>query len=101
MKIEKVYIGAWFQRTTLQLSEVFDFLRFATSELKLEPKKLKELRLMLGCTQAQMANLLGITVRGYRNYELGAREPELSVLIKLADYFNVSLDELVGRVFPK
>ena len=43
MKIEKVYIGAWFQRTTLQLSEVFDFLRFATSELKLEPKKLKEL----------------------------------------------------------
>ena len=25
---------------------------------------------MLGCTQAQMANLLGITVRGYRNYDL-------------------------------
>lgn len=43
MKIEKVYIGAWFQRTTLQLSEVYDFLRFATSELALEPKKLKNL----------------------------------------------------------
>ena len=64
-------------------------------------KKLKKLRFMLGCTQAQMAELLGITVRGYRNYELGAREPSLSVLIKLADYFNVSLDELVGREFPK
>lgn len=64
-------------------------------------KKLKQLRLMLNCTQTQMAELLGITVRGYRNYELGAREPELSVLIKLADYFNVSLDELVGRQFPK
>ena len=65
------------------------------------PKKLKQLRLVLHATQAQMAELLGITVRGYRNYELGAREPELSVLIKLADYFNVSLDELVGRKFPK
>ncbi len=65
------------------------------------PKKLKKLRLILHATQAQMAELLGITVRGYRNYELGAREPELSVLIKLADYFNVSLDELVGRKFPK
>ena len=64
-------------------------------------QKLKKLRLLLGCTQAQMADLLGITVRGYRNYELGAREPELSILIKLADYFNVSLDELVGRQFPK
>ena len=64
-------------------------------------KKLKQLRLLLGCTQTQMAELLGITVRGYRNYELGAREPELSILIKLADHFNVSLDELVGRQFPK
>jgi transcriptional regulator with XRE-family HTH domain len=63
--------------------------------------KLKQLRLMLGYTQAQMADFLGITARGYRNYELGAREPELSVLIKLADRFNVSLDELVGRNFPK
>lgn len=65
------------------------------------PNNLKQLRLALNCTQAQMADLLGVTVRGYRNYELGAREPELSVLIKLADYFNVSLDDLVGRDFPK
>ncbi len=64
-------------------------------------QKLKQLRLLLGCTQSQMADLLGITVRGYRNYELGSREPELSILINLADYFNVSLDELVGREFPK
>ncbi len=64
-------------------------------------KKLKQLRLALNRTQAQMAELLGITVRGYRNYELGAREPELSVLIKLADYFEISLDELVGRTFSK
>lgn len=64
-------------------------------------KNLKEMRKKQNYTQSQMAELLGITVRGYRNYELGTREPELSVLIKLADHFNVSLDELVGRQFTK
>ena len=48
-----------------------------------------------------MAKILGITVRGYRNYELGAREPNLSFLIALADKLDVSLDQLVGRDFPK
>lgn len=48
MKIEKVYIGGWFQRTTLQLSEVYDFLRFATSELALDKNKLLKLHKNLG-----------------------------------------------------
>lgn len=48
MKIEKVYIGGWFQRTTLQLSEIYDFLRFATSELALEKNKLLKLHKNLG-----------------------------------------------------
>ena len=63
--------------------------------------RLKEYRLMIGCTQAEMAKILGITVRGYRNYELGAREPNLSFLIALADKLDVSLDQVVGRDFPK
>lgn len=65
------------------------------------PERLKQLRLSLNLTQKDMAELLGITPRGYRNYELGAREPELSTLIKLADKFNVSLDWLVGRDFSE
>ena len=64
------------------------------------PKRLKEYRLMLGETQKNFASFLGMTERGYRNYELGKREPELSVLIRLADLLNVSLDDLVGRKFP-
>ncbi len=43
MRIEKVYIGGWFQRTTLQLSEIYDFLREGTSELGLDKKKLIKL----------------------------------------------------------
>ncbi len=40
MKISNVYIGGWFQRTMLQLSEIYDFLRDCKSQLDLDPEKL-------------------------------------------------------------
>lgn len=43
MKIERIYIGGWFQRTTLQLSEIYDFIREGSSELSLDKKKLVKL----------------------------------------------------------
>ena len=48
MKISEIYIGGWFQRTMLQLSEIYDFLRDGTSQLKLNKRKLAELRDNLG-----------------------------------------------------
>jgi transcriptional regulator with XRE-family HTH domain len=62
---------------------------------------LKRFRLAMGCTQKEMAAYLGITERGYRNYEIGAREPSLSDLVRIADKLNVSLDALVGRDSPQ
>lgn len=47
--------------------------------------------------QEDIARELGITARGYRNYEHGLREPPLSTLIALADFYDLSLDELVCR----
>ncbi len=44
MKISNVYIGGWFQRTMLQLSEIYDFLRDCKSQLDLDPEKLIEYR---------------------------------------------------------
>lgn len=44
MKINSIYIGGWFQRTTLQLSEIYDFLRDGTSQLGLDQNLLNELR---------------------------------------------------------
>ena len=40
MKISNIYIGGWFQRTMLQLSEIYDFLREIKTQLKLDSKKL-------------------------------------------------------------
>ena len=40
---------------------------------------------------------VGIVVRAYQRYEYGQREPQLAVLIRMADFYGVSLDYLVGR----
>lgn len=55
------------------------------------------LRKQKGLTQTDIAKAVNITERGYRNYELGVREPPLSTLIALANFYDLSLDELVCR----
>lgn len=44
MKIKSIYIGGWFQRTMLQLSEIYDFLRDGSSQTSLDKDKLLSLR---------------------------------------------------------
>lgn len=61
---------------------------------------LKRKRELFGCTQKQMAELIGITPRSYQRYESGEREPNIATLIQIADFFEISLDDLVGRKFP-
>ena len=58
---------------------------------------LKRLRINAHINQKEIANYLGITVAGYSLYERGNREPNIATLIKLADYYGVSIDYLVGR----
>lgn len=48
MKISNIFVGGWFQRTMLQLTEIYDFLRDAKTQLKLDTKKLEKLRSNLG-----------------------------------------------------
>ena len=59
--------------------------------------RLKELRLAKSMTLKAMADMLGMVQRNYQRYETGEVDPPLSKSIALADYFNVSLDYLVGR----
>jgi len=60
-------------------------------------KRLEKLRVEKNLTHQQMADMLGITRQAYGNYENGKREPDLKTLSKLADFFNVSLDYLLGK----
>ena len=58
---------------------------------------LLQLRKGRGLKQPELTEQLGISLRAYQYYESGEREPQLSVLIALADFYNISLDELVCR----
>lgn len=57
--------------------------------------RLKELRGEI--SQEKIAQKLGISQRAYSNYETGTREPDIETMIKLADYFGVTIDYLFGR----
>jgi len=59
--------------------------------------RLKSLRTSKRKYQKDMALFLGISLRAYQLYESGDGYPSVPGLISLADYFNVSLDYLVGR----
>ncbi len=60
-------------------------------------ERLKTLRTTNNLLQKQLAELLEVSDRQYRSYEAGKVDPPTSKSIKLADYFKVSLDYLVGR----
>lgn len=57
----------------------------------------KKIRLERKLTQKQIAEGIGITEQAYQRYEYGKVIPSATVLIALADYFDVSLDYLCGR----
>ena len=58
---------------------------------------LKKLRKEKGISQLKLAMDLNMTQNTISRYETGEREPGINELIKLADYFDVSIDYLVGR----
>lgn len=57
---------------------------------------LKQLRKQNKKSQQEIADFLGVNRGTYTNYELGKREPDFETLKKLAQYFNVSIDFLLG-----
>ncbi len=60
-------------------------------------KRIKELRLRENLSQEEVANILNIQREVYRRYETGTRLIPVNLLIKLADYYKVSLDYIVDR----
>jgi len=59
--------------------------------------RLKELRKKKGISQLRLSIDLNTTQNTISRYETGEREPGIDELIKIADYFNVSVDYLIGR----
>ena len=59
--------------------------------------RVRDLREDSDKTQKQIAELLNMQLTVYQRYERGERELPLWAAIKLADYYNITLDYLVGR----
>ncbi len=60
-------------------------------------RNIRQLRVGRGLTQQQVADKLYVTRSTLSNYENGRRHPNLIIAILIADFFQVSLDELAGR----
>ena len=60
-------------------------------------KKLKEMRKAEGMTQEQLAEKLQINRVHYTRYETDVTRPDYETLIAIADFYNISLDEMLGR----
>ncbi|MBQ9013587.1 MAG: helix-turn-helix transcriptional regulator [Bacilli bacterium] len=59
--------------------------------------RLKELRIKKNIKQQDLAKALNVTKQSVSNWENGKRLPNIEILILLADFYNCSLDYLVGR----
>ena len=62
-------------------------------------EKLVELRNKKGILQKDLVKELGFSLHTYQRFEYGLQEPRMSTLIALADFYEISLDELVCREF--
>lgn len=61
------------------------------------PENLRKYRKSRRISQTELADFVGISQRTISHYENGSAEPSLITLCQIADYLNVSLDDLVGR----
>ena len=60
-------------------------------------ERLRLLRTERKINQTTLGDAIGVTLKQVQRYESGDSEPTLSKLLRLADYFDVSLDYLCGR----
>lgn len=115
MKIKNIYVGGWFQRTMLQLSEIYDFLRANEVKIKLNPKKLAEYRknLELGSIEygvsgeeyLRFTTASGVSVKIFEdglitlNSQDTSEETLLADIEKVKDYYETRLSPALNYLF--
>ena len=60
-------------------------------------KNIKKLRALKGLNQAEFAKIFGLTRANIGSYEEGRAQPKMEVVVKMADYFGIRLDEFVSK----
>ena len=63
--------------------------------------RIQDLRTDADLSQRQLSEILHISQRSYSHYETGSRNIPIEMLIRLANYYDISIDYLVGRTDKK
>lgn len=114
MIIQKIYIGGWFQRTTLHLTEVWDFMAYGKSNLNFSKEELNTLRQALEIKDLSRENVALEYIRvetsvdiGYRIYEDGLMVLEKSFenlekdFHDIKEYYDTRLSKGISLIFSK
>ena len=64
-------------------------------------QKLKEERKIRGFSQDELAKAIGISQASISYYENGVNEPSIGICEKIADFYEITIDELIGRTEKK
>lgn len=64
-------------------------------------QRIQDLRVDSDLSQRQLGEILHISQRSYSHYETGSRNIPVEMLIRLADYYDTTIDYLVGRTNNK
>ena len=64
-------------------------------------QRIQDLRIDSDLSQKQLGEVLHISQRSYSHYETGSRGIPVEMLIRLADYYDTTIDNLVGRTDNK
>lgn len=115
MKITNIYIGGWFQRTMLQLTEIYDFLRDCKTQLKLDSEKLESLRKSLeigkidygvsGEEFVEFTTAIDISVKIYEdglillNNRKVSEDTLFADITKVTDYYENKLSPVLNYLF--
>ena len=115
MKISNVYVGGWFQRTMLQLSEIYDFLRDCKTQLNLDTNKLNEFRKGLeigridygvaGEEYVEFTTALNIRVKIFEdgliilNNQLVSEDTLFADIDHATDYYETRLSPAINYLF--
>ena len=115
MKINNISVGGWFQRTTLQLSEIYDFLRGEEVQIKLQQKKVDEFRRNLEIGNLEygssgeefliFSTAEGINVKIFEdglivlNNTMVSEETLFSDIEKVKDYYETRLSPAFNYLF--
>lgn len=63
-------------------------------------ENLRTLRAESGVTQKQLADAVGVSQQSINKYENHNIEPDVETLIRIADFFHISVDHLIGHAMP-